>query len=80
MILFFSNSYENESSQPMHCWNINLSGASLIYSEKILVNSGKCMTGKYLNWAGEFSLPYWLFPFIYRRCRLPIWATPPDDG
>ena len=21
----------------------------------------------------------WLFPFIYRRCRLPIWATPPED-
>ena len=22
----------------------------------------------------------WLFPFIYRRYRLPIWATPPEDG
>ena len=21
-----------------------------------------------------------LFPFIYRRYRLPIWATPPEDG
>ena len=22
----------------------------------------------------------WLFPFIYRRYQLPIWATPPEDG
>ena len=22
----------------------------------------------------------WLFSFIYRRYRLPIWATPPEDG
>ena len=23
---------------------------------------------------------FWLFPFIYRRYWLPIWATPPEDG
>ena len=26
------------------------------------------------------ALMVWLFSFIYRRYRLPIWSTPPEDG
>ena len=31
---------------------------------------------KYLKW----NLIDWLFSFNYRRYRLHIWATPPEDG
>ena len=29
-------------------------------------------------WTNWISLEHWLFPFIYRRYRLPIWVTPPE--